>query len=339
MINISESIIRKIFTQHISKSNLLNNNCFEIVSNEEEDILLKKIFLKPFTSTIETYEFSHEIDIALNPLFSIVNKLHEGTDSEQTSSAILKHLLNVSRHPNIKDGDILIIQFDDIIIDKEYYSGIGIYKIENKDSFVEINFIDDKPLFKISQGINGRKIDKACLIVFTEKPYTIFIIDNVAGTDYWQKDFINITNKNDDINKTFNILNCTKSFISDKLPQITDISKVEQAILLNKSQQYLSSNNTFNADDFESTVIVDCETISHFREFKSDFESKNNLDSLNSFSISNSAVKKEAKRLKSIIKLDKNFHIYIHGSNQFIQKGYDEKTGMNFYQLFFKEEL
>ncbi|MFQ9503659.1 MAG: hypothetical protein ACLR1G_06560 [Alistipes indistinctus] len=42
--------------------------------------------------------------------------------------------------------------------------------------------------------------------------------------------------------------------------------------------------------------------------------------------------------MKSVIKLDRNFHIYVHGNNQYIRKGYDEETCMNYYQLLFNEE-
>lgn len=56
------------------------------------------------------------------------------------------------------------------------------------------------------------------------------------------------------------------------------------------------------------------------------------------FSISESAVKKSSRSMKSVIKLDKNFHIYVHGGEGLIKKGYDPETGMAFYQLYFKEE-
>ncbi len=56
------------------------------------------------------------------------------------------------------------------------------------------------------------------------------------------------------------------------------------------------------------------------------------------FDISGSAVKKMKKVFKSVIKLDKNFHIYVHGNRDYIRKGFDEESGMNYYQVFFKEE-
>ena len=49
------------------------------------------------------------------------------------------------------------------------------------------------------------------------------------------------------------------------------------------------------------------------------------------------AVKKQARSIKSIIKLDKNFHIYVHGSRELIEQGVDEE-GRKFYKIYYKEE-
>ncbi|MGN6534001.1 MAG: nucleoid-associated protein, partial [Ginsengibacter sp.] len=57
-----------------------------------------------------------------------------------------------------------------------------------------------------------------------------------------------------------------------------------------------------------------------------------------SFIISDTAVKKQARVYKSVLKLDKNFHIYIHGNKELIEKGYDEGMKMSYYKVYFKEE-
>ena len=54
------------------------------------------------------------------------------------------------------------------------------------------------------------------------------------------------------------------------------------------------------------------------------------------FDISDSAVKKQARTLKSVIKLDKNFHIYIHGNRNLIEQG-EDKNG-KFYKVYYHEE-
>jgi len=55
------------------------------------------------------------------------------------------------------------------------------------------------------------------------------------------------------------------------------------------------------------------------------------------FEISAQAVKKQSKIFKSVLKLDKNFHIYIHGDKELIEKGV-EKDGRKFYKIYYKEE-
>jgi hypothetical protein len=55
------------------------------------------------------------------------------------------------------------------------------------------------------------------------------------------------------------------------------------------------------------------------------------------FEIDNKAVKKQAKIFKSVLKLDKNFHIYIHGNRNLIEKGIDE-DGRKYYKIFFESE-
>ena len=42
--------------------------------------------------------------------------------------------------------------------------------------------------------------------------------------------------------------------------------------------------------------------------------------------------------MKSVIKLDKNFHIYVHGESNMSEKGYDQARQLNYYKLFFREE-
>lgn len=49
------------------------------------------------------------------------------------------------------------------------------------------------------------------------------------------------------------------------------------------------------------------------------------------------AVKKQTRSLKSIIILDENFHIYVHGHRELIEQGVDEK-GRKFYKIYYSEE-
>ena len=57
-----------------------------------------------------------------------------------------------------------------------------------------------------------------------------------------------------------------------------------------------------------------------------------------SFTISTDAAKQAKKVFKSVIKLDKNFHLYIHGGRDRVEKGYDDDRGLNYYKLYFDAE-
>jgi hypothetical protein len=60
------------------------------------------------------------------------------------------------------------------------------------------------------------------------------------------------------------------------------------------------------------------------------YQQEYEIDIPDDFTISDSAVKKQARIFKSVIKLDKNFHIYVHvnGDRRSIRlKGYDYSQG------------
>jgi hypothetical protein len=78
--------------------------------------------------------------------------------------------------------------------------------------------------------------------------------------------------------------------------------------------------------------------VQSFERYKEGFEQQHQVAIDDRFDISDSAVKKQAKVFKSILKLDKNFHVYIHGSRELIEKGYDEEKKLNYYKIYFREE-
>ena len=55
-----------------------------------------------------------------------------------------------------------------------------------------------------------------------------------------------------------------------------------------------------------------------------------------SFAISDSAVKRQARVFKRVYKLDKNFHIYVHGDRNLIEQGEDERG--KFYKVYYYKE-
>ena len=74
-------------------------------------------------------------------------------------------------------------------------------------------------------------------------------------------------------------------------------------------------------NEFANEVIGQPEVIDSFNNYKEEYQRDRDIEIADNFAISDSAVKKQSRGLKSVIKLDKNFHIYVHGNNQYIKKG------------------
>ncbi len=342
MVEIDEAIVTNLVIHRIgieSNMSFLSKSEYKIKTEEEEDTLLK-IFLKPFTSNVTTYEFKHDIDINLNPLFNLARDIKEEQSFFLKSIDIHQHLKSVSKHPNIKDGDLFILKYDNLKFDNNYYAAIGIYKVENKERFIETSPPDENNQIAMDfkQGVGARKLDKACLILFSEEPYTVFIVDNASrDTDYWLNEFVNVKLRNDYVNSTSQFMSLTKSFITEQIPTEYEVNKADQIDFLNRSVDYFKSHDTFEKEEFEKEVFQEDTVIESFRNFDESYSQENKIEVDSSFEISPQAVKKQSRIFKSVLKLDKNFHIYIHGNKELIEQGVDT-DGRKYYKIFYEEE-
>jgi len=119
---------------------------------------------------------------------------------------------------------------------------------------------------------------------------------------------------------------------------LSEVNKEEQIALKTNAIKYFAQQDSFNKDEFTERVLRDPETAQVFDDFKNQYARDYDMEISDEFEISDNAVKKEKSGFKSIVKLDKNFHIYIHGGTNNITKGFDPAKNLNFYQLFFENE-
>lgn len=339
MIQTEETVIRQLILHRYvqgENTSIINDSLPDYDEGEEET--LKKIFLKPFLSHTETFEFSHEINLEYNVLYKISQSILAGEDFTEASRQIMQHLDACSKHPNIKDGDLFIVQFEDLRFHNKYHQALGIYKFEDKESYIETSASGRRVQFNFRKGIGSKKPDKACLIIFGEEPYTLLIIDShTRETTYWQDDFIKQKSKKDHINSTNNFLTIAKNFITQQIPEEYEVSKADQIDFLNRSVDYFKTHDSFDKKEFEQEVFGEKELIRSFHQFDVSYRRENEIEMSDQFEISNEAVKKQARVFKSVLKLDKNFHIYIHGDRDLIERGVDER-GRKFYKIYYEEE-
>jgi hypothetical protein len=101
---------------------------------------------------------------------------------------------------------------------------------------------------------------------------------------------------------------------------------------------YFKTKEQFNLQEFTEEVIHHPEVVNTFMDYKRNFEASRQFEIEDEFDIHLAAVKKQQRVFKSVLKLDKNFHIYIHGRRDLIEKGVDEMTGKKYYKIFYDEE-
>lgn len=310
------------------------------VDNEKVHQLLRTYFLSNFnTPEFNTFTFSNE-DFTLNPIYKFALDTFTNPETfHENSVNIARHLYDATQHPNIKAGELYIAFFDSIEVQNMSAEAIGIFKSENKENYLKLS-----SQFEMSadEGINIKKLDKGCLILNAEKDegYKVLIVDNINKSDahFWKHDFLNIKPRSDAYHHTNNFMKLTKQYVEEQLSEEFSVSKADKIDLLNRSVEFFRSNEEFSKADFEANVLGNVDVIESFRNYGNDFMGKHNFDVIDHFEISAQAVKRQAKVFKSVLKLDKNFHIYIHGNRDLIEKGFDEVTGKHYYKLYFDSE-
>jgi len=115
------------------------------------------------------------------------------------------------------------------------------------------------------------------------------------------------------------------------------MSKAHKIDLLNRSVDYFKKHDQFDKEEFEQDVLFHPNVIESFQKFDRNYRRENELELADNFDISAQAVKQQAKAFKSVLKLDKNFHIYIHGNRELIEQGIDE-NGRKYYKIYYERE-
>ncbi|MCG6189949.1 nucleoid-associated protein [Maribellus maritimus] len=314
----------------------------ETTIDEETKNLLLKYFLLPI-KTEEFYSFSHSIELEMNEIYTVVRKLFSDNSLFINSSQdIAKLLYEQSMHPKIKEGKLNVSYFSKVIIDDEIVDAIGIFKSEKDVPFLKMNPGQTNFDIQHEYGFELKGIDKGCLILNTnaDDGYKLFIIDNAnksVEAQYWKDDFLKVKPLSNEFFQTNQFLSITKNYITKELTKEFDITRTDQIDLLNRSVEFFKSKDNFNKQTFESEVLQDNNIIESFKNFNELYQQENDIKVDDSFEISANAVKKQARVFKSVIKLDKNFHIYIHGNKELIEQGIDN-DGRKYYKIYYNEE-
>ncbi|MGX1753587.1 nucleoid-associated protein [Sphingobacterium sp. NPDC055346] len=323
------------------------------LSEEEVDVksdeiladLLMQYFMKPFAKANEVYRFYHPNDtLDLNEVFYFSRQYFKGElGFVEFSKSIAKFLYEVTEHPKIKSGELYVVALDNVQLEGEEHKAIGIFKSENKEAYLKVyTEASGLGVNYEEKAININKLDKGVVIVNVEEEegYKVLCVDQTNGSEavYWKDDFLKLKTRNDNYQQTGNLMKVYKNFVNDKIDEVFDMDKADKIDLMNRSMNYFKTKETFVEDEFNEEVIGNPDAISLFKDYKSNFEDEFETPFQSNFDIAAPAVKKMASSYKSVLKLDKNFHIYVHGKRELLEKGYDDDKGMNYYKLYFENE-
>jgi hypothetical protein len=345
MIEYIDCNIDRISAHHVgNKTNeeelVLSKNSLDISDLRLRELLMR-FFLFPFSEPeLFTFTFT-DGEISLNPLYNFASQIFENKKTfHKTSSTIASYLFENAIHPQIKGGDLFVSYFSNIKIDGALTNAVGIFKSENRQSFLKL----DTDIFSLQyeDGISIEKLDKGCLIFDVEKEngYRVCIVDksNKSGeAQYWKDDFLKLKPCSDSFHHTKDFLSIAKKFVTYQIAEEFEVTKADQIDLLNRSIDYFKTHESFDKKEFEKEVFHHAEVIKSFRKFENQFKQESEIDIEDNFEISIRAVKSQAKVFKSVLKLDRNFHIYIHGDKELIQKGVD-KDGRKYYKIYYENE-
>lgn len=323
---------------------LLSLSSAPYILNSDISSLLLKYFTTPFKGS-QYYVFSNDADVGFNGMYNCICNIFDDpkTNLYEASCNIAQHLYDVSVHPNIKSGELYVTYMTQCYLDGEIVDAIGIFKSENKETYLKVFPQGDNFDIEQDNGININKLDKGCIVFNKDREdgFVVAVVDNVSkGNEavYWIDDFLSLRQRQDSFFQTENMLSLCKNFVVDYLPQEYEMTKADQAEILNKTSAYFKENKNFDTETFSDKVMENEDLKDKFKLYKGAYEKEYEMNLDDSFILNEEALKKASRYLRSVIKLDKNFTIYIHGKRDRVEIGEDEEKGLRYYKFYFEKE-
>lgn len=302
--------------------------------------ILKTYFLDKFKNEGQQYRLYHEFDLGMNEMYEFSRMLfNDEADFTEVSQAIANFLFSKSGSANIKPGEVYIASLGNILYEDESLNAIGVFKSENKDTFLKVYPEGDRYDIESQEGINIKKLDKGAIIFNSASSdgYRLLVVDQTNKKEqakYWVDDFLKIQPVEDEFYQTGQILEVFKQINGSSQE---DFDGQERLEMISSSMEYIESHEKFEKQSFYDEVLQDEK---RRRLFEKVYEEQNGglPDMESSFDVSKKAVRQSKRYIRSVIKLDGSFHVYVHANRDRIERGFDESKQLNFYKLYFHDE-
>ncbi|MDT0293885.1 nucleoid-associated protein [Mesonia ostreae] len=317
-----------------------------IVLNDELNALLKEYFLKSFREKEENYyQFVHETDLEFHDLYNATAEVFDDPRTiHENSKKIAQLLFNEGKHPHIKNGELYVVYFENMLLDNEKVDAIGIFKSEVKHDFLQFEEKSENLEAILQQGVNLNKLDKGALIFNKgkEEGFRVLSVDsNRYDTKYWLEQFLGVDVFADENFYTKKYLKFCQDFAKDVVLPAED--KQQEVMFMNRAVNHFAKNDNFQESNFLNEVMENPELIPEFQNYKTEKAPKYKIEDLTEFPVSNTAVTSARKKIKSVINLDTNVQIKMdfinpESAEKFLEKGWDEEKQMYYYLIYFNKE-
>jgi hypothetical protein len=303
-----------------------------------EEIILTT-FLKPFEKTEEFFYFHHEDDVSNNAIYQSCMTIF--ANPEKLSTEMVKLAQRLYEHaelPKIRGGEFFAVFFDDLFLNGEPVQAIALVKAQTKETYLKTERSGEAFAVSVTEGLSTAKLEVAALIFNLDESegYRVCAIDTVSKKDersFWKDEYLRLRPIEDNYFNTRHHIGITAEFLTKK----GQTSRDEQVDMLYRAGLYFKENDSFEVQDFTQTIFPD-----HLQEdfitFRAEYGKAYAISLEDAFEISAQAVKKEFRQLNTTIKLDENFHLYVHGRKALIERGFDENKGLKFYKVYFEQE-
>lgn len=314
-------------------------------SSEVEEVL-RHYFLSAFKQG-QLYSFTAEEELENNLVFQAVcESFRDPSGLYEQSVTLAKLLYDCSGKAVMKSGPFYVAYFSDCMIDEIRTDAIGLFKTEHKDFFLKIERKNDRLVMCCEDGISLKKPDKGCLIFGLDAPdgFRIALLDRSKKKEdslFWTEDYLQVKPREDKHFQTQACLELCKDFAENVYPALCEAEKTDQMMLVQESMNYFDEKEEFNLNDFAEQVFQHPDLIEQFKNYKQDFDENRGQNLPESFEIEPEAVKAMKRKVKRLIRLDTGVELHIKQTDslpEVMEKGYDEKRGMAYYKVYFKEE-
>lgn len=230
------------------------------------------------------------------------------------------------------------VAWDHFVLDEYEGRALGFFFTSERKSFLNLNDTESLTM----RGIPLQKPDYAALFLEGEEgKFRLFVVEpggQTALRTAWTQGLFPFQPMYQDAFHAKQFFKLCKSFSEDVLVKEKQNSREDQVAFLSDSLDYASKKSEISMENFKADVLKEPAIVDAFETYQEKYSGTKGWNPPDRFAMTEESHSQAKKSVKSIIKLDKNFHIYVHGNKERIEKGFDENRRLNFYTLWFDAE-